>query len=541
MRHRTCLAIQAAKAWALSYRYKGGFPLLIPPISAAYPGEPLHAQVYRTLKEELLGGRIAPGGRLPSIRQLAQHLGISRNPVEAAYDQLAAEGYIASRPKSGYYAADLELLEDIVREAPPAPTDSSGTELTVQPPHASSEAPGLERPGQAASLSNAAGLMHRGTPAPDRIRFDMDGTDTASFPFPLWRKLTMEVLQPANLGLLGYGDRRGEPKLRELTAAYLRQTRGVRCTSEQLILTSGTQQSMLLIASLLRGTHREWAVEGAMDPRIAALLRQQGIGLHGLPLEEDGFPADRLDPAKHRAAYVTPSHQFPYGMVLPAAKRLKLLQWAEASGGYLIEDDYDSDFRFEGRPVPALQGMDSTGRVVYLGTFSRSLSPAFRLSYCILPPELLGRFHRELPWYESSASRLTQKTMELFMERGGFERHVRRMKQLYRHKRAVLLEAITRHMGGCSRVSGTASGLHVLLRLDTPLLEEDLRQRAAALGVDVRAVSSFQLEGVQAEHPCGNFSTEAESESAGFLLGFGSLTPGQIEEGVRRLALAWFG
>ncbi|MCZ8524041.1 MULTISPECIES: MocR-like pyridoxine biosynthesis transcription factor PdxR [Paenibacillus] len=504
---------------------EGGIPLLVTLSLAAHSEEPLYIQLYQALKEEILSGRAAPGAKLPSIRQLAQHLGLSRNPVEAAYDQLAGEGYIVSRPKSGYYTADLELLDESGLLLSPAKTPQSTQTAPKKASGISDSVPASPRPDR------------RDPSASPPIRFDIEGMDAEHFPFPLWRKLTMEVLQPASRELLGYGDRRGEPGLRELISAYLRQTRGVRCRPDQVILTSGTQQSMLLVSLLLRGTHPDLAVEAAMDPRIAALLRQQGFRLHPVPLEDDGFSVDLLTAKQHRAVYLTPSHQFPYGMVLPAAKRLKLLQWAAARGGYIIEDDYDCEFRFEGRPVPALQGMDNAGRVVYLGTFSKSLSPAFRLSYCVLPPELLGRYETELAWHESSASRLTQKTMELFMQRGLFERHIRRMRQHYRHKRALLLEAVARHMGGQVHLSGSTSGLHVLLAVDSSLPEQVLQRRAADAGVEVRTVSSYHMREA-GEVLAG--SAGGAPETAYVLLGFGGLPEEMIEEGIRRMAAAWF-
>ncbi|QYR21988.1 PLP-dependent aminotransferase family protein [Paenibacillus sp. sptzw28] len=467
-------------------------------------------QIYHFFKEEMLCGRVPANAKLPSIRQLAQHLGVSRNPVETAYAQLVAEGYVINRAKSGYFAAALEQLASAHSKQPATRIVDGETEEHT------------------ALLSRAA----KDIPGGDNIAFEYDQTDTERFPLAVWRRMTLRVLEPTARNLLDYGERKGERRLREQITSYLRQNRGVVCDPEQVIITAGTQQAAILLSALLKDEHRLLAVEAAMHPGLYRLFQHQRLNPIAIPLEADGISVETITANRSiRTVYVTPSHQFPYGIILPAAKRLQLLQWADASDSIIIEDDYDSDFLYEGRPVPALQGLDQTGRVVYMGTFSKALAPAIRLSFIILPPSLLQKYDREFTFYDQTASRLTQKAMELFMEEGHFARHVRRMRKVYRTKRETLLEAVDNYLGGRATISGAASGLHVILETDSVLPSSILVTRAGEQGVRLRPISDYHIDGEASP----GFPADPRAR---FVLGFGGLSEHNIVEGIRRIAQA---
>ncbi|MGO4369340.1 PLP-dependent aminotransferase family protein [Paenibacillus sp. MCAF20] len=478
--------------------------MLIPPQWSDTSSEPIYVRIYRFYKENILTGSLSPNSRLPSIRALAQHLGISRNPVETAYAHLVAEGYIVNKAKSGYYSAVIEQLTT-------AENGKFTRSLPITPP------------------------VRLATPAVD-IDFSHDKMSTEHFPLPLWKKMTLNILRSTDLNLFNYGDNKGEPKLRSLISEYLRQNRGVVCEPRQVIITSGTQQSVYILSSLLRNKEGAIGVEAAMHPGIYYMFKQLLNPVH-LPLDRDGLScseATSSDSIPLKSIYVTPSHQFPYGMVLPAAKRIQLLNWAIHTDGYIIEDDYDNEFLYEGSPLPALQGMDNNGRVIYLGTFSKALAPAIRLSYLILPQTLLEHFDSEYVHYDQTASRLTQKTMELFMEQGHLGRHVRRMRKLYRDKRDQLIRAIHAAFGNHANVLGSASGLHLILAFHSTYSTEQLVQLAESQGIRVYPVSYYHVAGRNV------FTAASETTTASqFVLGYGGLTAEQITLGVEKLAEVW--
>lgn len=476
--------------------------MLIPPQLEGPANEPAYLRIYRYFKERILNGQIASNTKMPSIRSLSQHLGISRNPVETAYSHLVAEGYIVNKARSGYYSAAIEQLD----------TD------------------GLARPASnGISDAPAADRLAPNDDSDDVIDFSYDSMDMDHFPHTLWKKMTLQILRTTDMNLFSYGDHKGEMRLRSLICKYLRQNRGVQCEPSQIIITSGTQQSVFILSSLLRGDYSPIGVEAAMHPGIYRIFKQQQLQPVPLALDIDGLSCEALSGLK--AVYVTPSHQFPYGMILPAAKRIKLLQWASRSNGYIIEDDYDSEFLYEGRPLPALQGLDNEGRVVYLGTFSKALAPALRLSYVVLPPALLAQFEREYADYDQTASRLSQKTMELFMEQGHLERHIRRMRKVYKEKRTVLMEAVRDSFGAEASVIGSASGLHIILQLAYCRDAAGLAQAARQIGVAISPVSNYEIAG-------RNAFPFTDPGAAYFVAGYGGLSAKQIRLGIRRLAEA---
>lgn len=465
-----------------------------------HSGEALYLQLYRSIREDMLQGRIPAGTRLPSIRRLCRRLSLSRTPVALAYDQLQAEGYVISKPRSGLFAAELPQAWTL-RPA-----------LDTQSPVPPQEA-------EAADDAEASPL----------VDFSFTAVDLKAFPAVRWRRYLTRSLQAEANPLLLYGDLQGDPGLREQLSSYLYQTRGVRCQPEQIVVGAGTYHSLDLVLQLLEGEVSILASEESVNTGIKALFRRFGYAGSScvpLPLEPDGVALSSLTASSAQAVYLTPSHQFPYGMILSAAKRLQLLQWAESCNGYLIENDYDGEFRYGGAPVPSLQGMDRSGRVIYLGTFSRGLTPSFRLSYLVLPPELMNRFKRQEHSYDQLASPIFQETLRLFMESGELERHMRRMRVLYEHKHAILLGALHSSFGDRLVVIGAGSGLHVLVKLTSGGEEADMIRKAARCGVKVYPVSAYAL----AAH---------KKAEGSVLLGFGGLDTEAIRTGVRLLAQAW--
>ncbi len=470
----------------------------ITPVLDPNAGEALYLQIYKYILEEIRKGTIPPHTRLPSIRKLAQYLNISRNPIETAYQQLIAEGYIESRPRSGLYTMELE--ERFNPPKPPALTDTSPINRRY----------------------------HAAAGEPIRYDFGYGRVDLDQFPFAVWRKLMNRCFLPENRHIFLYGDLQGEPELRREIAKYLHQARGVSCRPEQIVIGAGTYHSMDLLCQLLKPHTHLIAVEEAVNDGIQSLFRQHGFPFKPVSLEKDGIRVQELYESPVQAVYVTPSHQFPYGMVMSIAKRLKLLKWAEEQNGLIIENDYDGEFRYRGKPIPALQGLDSSGRVVYLGTFSRALTPAFRISFLVLPPLLLERFRQHVHSYDQLASPIHQKTLQLFMQSGHFERHVRKMRNHYQKKHAALLGAVETSMGNRVRVIGESSGLHIVLEVRNGMEETELIRRGQTVGVQVYPTSIYRVD-----------SEKARSSSV--LLGFGGMSAEEIVRGIERLSEAWFG
>lgn len=448
--------------------------------------EPLYSQLYHWIKKEIEESRFVPGMKMPSIRQLTVHLKVSRNTIEAAYQQLQSEGYLESIPKSGIWVASIEqpLLHPSAAERPAI--------AACQPP---------------------SGTM---------VDFEYGNVDVEKFPMKQWKKCLSDVLDQENDWMFQYTENQGELVLRREIANYLLQSRGVRSTPEQIIITAGTQASIALICQLLALRELTVAMEEPGYSGVRSVFEDQGCHIEPIALEKDGLSVEQLQSSVAQAVYVTPSHQFPVGMVLSISKRLKLLKWAYQTGGYIIEDDYDGEFRYQGQPIPSLKSLDEEERVIYLGTFSKSFLPSCRLSYIVLPPSLLVEYSSKFAAYSQSASPIIQRAMARFMQTGEFERHIRRMRKMYQRKHQALLRCIQHVMGTGVTIVGERSGLHILLRL-SGITASELIEKAGQKGVKVYAPVRFW------------HSPPPESNSY-IMLGFGGLTVEAIETGIRMLA-----
>ncbi|WP_078380728.1 MocR-like pyridoxine biosynthesis transcription factor PdxR [Sutcliffiella halmapala] len=453
--------------------------------------EPLYYQLYQYIKKEIQTGKIAKDTRLPSIRTLASHLKISKNTVEIAYQQLIAEGYIQSKAKSGYYVLEMET--------------NFSSQIKQQPSNHLEQAFIEEE-----SIYD----------------FRQGQVDLTHFPFSIWRKLTNQCLSPEYRNNFLYGHQQGEPELRKEIANYLYQSRGVLCTPHQIILGAGIQQLLTLFCQIT-GNKEPIAIENPGYDGARMVFGNFGITIYPIELEHDGINVEQLKKSKAKFVYLTPSHQFPCGMILPYSKRIELLNWADSNSSYIIEDDYDGEFRYIGKPIPALQGLDRNEKVIYLGTFSKSLLPAIRMSYMVLPTKLINTFKTNFPLYEQPVSKLHQKTMQLFMENGHWERHIRKMRNIYTKKHSLLISSIKKIMKDRVQVIGAHSGLHILLEVHNGMNEVELIQAAKNKSVKVYPTSRFWMNAHKQTYPL-------------IQIGFGGVSEELIYDGIIRLNEAWF-
>lgn len=445
---------------------------------------PLYDQLYRHIAGAIQSGALAPGAKLPSKRRLCALAGVSMSTVETAYSLLAAEGYVLSKPRSGYVCAHLLLPAS----AAPAPVP---------------EAPqGPDPPRWAYDCSTSA-------------------VDVSAFPFSSWARITKEAVYE-NPGLLQRGHPQGDWPLRAALAQLLAQYRGVRCSPEQVVVGAGADYLLSLLLQLLP-EHRSLALEDPGYPAAYAAAALHGREPVPIPVDGQGMDRDALERSGAGLAYVTPSHQFPLGVTMPAGRRSQLLHWAASGPGrFLIEDDYDSEFRWSSRPIPALQGLDRAGRVVYMGTFSRSIAPAIRVAYMILPPALLERYRRTFSHGACAVSRFEQESLRRFLAQGLYGRHLRRTGNLYRRKCALFTEALEAIPG--VSITGAEAGLHFLLTLPR-FSEEELVARAADQSVRV--------------HPLSRYCHAVPPLPSTVVLGFAGLSEDQLAQAAERLRAAW--
>ncbi|MFW5941873.1 MAG: PLP-dependent aminotransferase family protein [Chloroflexota bacterium] len=475
---------------------------------------PLYRQLYNGLRQAILEGQLAPGARLPSSRDLADLLGVSRNTVLGAFDQLLAEGYLKTRVGSGTYVT--ERLPEAYVQA-----------YRRRPERAGREGAADSRSKRSLSQRGRAFAAHfrGGAGAEIRPLFAINRPDLDAFPFDVWSRLAARCLKELPRSRFGYG--RGEGGLRRLQeaiAGYLRAARAARCEPEQIFVVAGSQQALFLAAQVLLdrgdaawlenpGYRGAWAALACAD----AQLLPAPVDGEGLNVEQ----AQRVGEA--RLAYVTPSHQFPLGYTMSLARRTQLLQWAEANDAWIIEDDYDSEFRYSGAPLGSLQGLDVNQRVIYVGTFSKVLFPGLRLGYLIVPPDLIGAFTVARGAMTLSPPVLAQAVLARFMEEGHFARHIRRTRTRYGRRCQALVTAIEESAAGALQSGPSEAGLHLTAWLPPGTDEQAVREAAAARDVTVTPLSAFCLEPLA---------------RPGLVLGFGSAPVDDIRGGVQRLAQA---
>ncbi len=470
----------------------------------------LHRQVYDAIRSAILNGHLRPGDRLPATRTLAGLLELSRATVAEAYDQLQAEGYLRARRGSGTYVAS-NLPEEALQVA------ASNARGSARP----HRTPRLSDWGHRIMAEEYRVLERPVEPTTFRYDFRPHRIAQDSFPWDAWRASVDRALSLDRARLLSYPPSAGHPALLHEIGAHVAKYRAVRCAPEQIVVVNGSQQGLNLLSQLVLNAGDRVAVEDPGYPVARLALEARGVQVTRVPVDEDGMIVDLFaSSGAHRLVHVTPSHQDPTGATLSLGRRLALLEAAERMECLVVEDDYDSEFRYEGRPVESLQGLDRNGLVVYAGTFSKSVLPGLRIGFLILPPHLVAPFVAAKSIWDSGAPILEQAALAAFMRSGEFERHIRRVRRLYRERRDALISTLSRVFGERVSVGKRHGGLNVLVSLDVPVSDVELARRAGAAGIGLRAASPYYARPPQIPT---------------FLLGFGALPEAEVEAGIQLL------
>lgn len=455
---------------------------------------PLYEQLYRAIRHDIISGTLYGGEKLPSKRQLAAHLKVSQITVETAYGQLLAEGYISSKPRSGYFVEQMEQNpRQIVPDRPPATSGTSSAPLPCW-----------------------------------RYDFKTNIVDTACFPFSTWAKLLRGELTARASTLLEAAPPQGVPVLREEICKYLYAFRGIEISPDQVIIGAGSEYLLTLVIQLL-GRERTYSLENPGYPKLDQIFRAGGACVAPIGLDESGLSLDQLSGTQASVVYLTPSHHFPLGVVMPAARRMALLRWAvETEDRYIIEDDYDSEFRYASRPIPAMKELDHEDRVIYLNTFAKSLAPSLRIGYMVLPRRLLPAYRERFGFYSSTVPSFEQYTLARFLQTGSFERHINRIRNLYKARRDTLLAALRNsRLSPFIQVSGAEAGLHILLQICNGMSEQSLIDAAAQAGVRVYGLSGYYIARQEACPP------------ATVILGYAGIASEALPHAVTCLEQAW--
>lgn len=413
---------------------------------------PLYEQLYLHIRQAIVDDTLTTGTKLPSKRKLGEFLDVSQTTVELAYAQLLAEGYIESLPRKGFYVLPQEEL--YVRRG----------SSVIEP-----------------------------LPVKKTYEFDLypSQIDTTAFPFERWRRHLKQVVSEEHHDLLSLGSVQGDFVLRQEIATYLYHSRGVHCSPEQIVVGSGTEQLLPQLLELLPDT-TTFGIEDPGYPLTRQLFAHQRRTFIPIPVDESGVRVDVVEQAAIDALYVTPAHQFPTGTILSVSRRQRLLNWASEQQTYVIEDDYDSEFRYSGKPIPSLQSMDQNERVVYLSTFSKSLMPSLRIGYMVLPPPLLNRYRERYRHFTCSVPRFEQHTLAEFMATGDFEKHLNRMRKTYRRKLEIIIAAFKPYEPIVS-ITGASAGLHVVLSVQTTKSSEELKRLAEAASIRINAMTDYRI------------------------------------------------
>ncbi len=464
---------------------------------------PLQRQLYNEIRGLILNGRLPSGSRLPATRLLATDLAVSRNTVTGAFDQLLAEGYLQGRVGSGTYVADT-VPEELLRVRGARPDGAP----------AGKPAPPLSERGRA--LANIPVSLTRGMGSAQAFRSGVPALD--QFPRELWARLAARLIRHAPSAILTYGDPAGYRPLRQALTEYVRTARGVRCSAEQIIVTAGSQQALDLAARVLLDPGDTAWVEDPGYLGARGALRAAGIRCAPIPVDSEGIDIERGEERapEARLACVTPSHQYPLGIAMPAARRMRLLEWARRRGAWIVEDDFDSEFRYAGRPVAALQGLDTAGRVIYTGSFSKVLFPAIRLGYLIVPEPLVDAFGAARALADRHSAGIEQVLATEFLAEGHFARHVRRMRMLYAERQQALVAAAGRELAGVLEVAPAEAGIHLVGWAAEQADDQVMAERARAAGVITAPVSALCGGSARASWtPVGICVCESAADSGG--------------------------
>ena len=459
--------------------------------------KPIYYQLYEYIKKEIINGNIKGNTKLPSLRKLSDHLHLSKNTIESAYQQLYAEGYIESIPKSGYRVVDInsslcKLAQSFSSEVvePEELNDSKKYKYDLAPRY----------------------------------------TDKACFNLAAWKRISNSVMNEEFESLLSYGDPQGEYDLREEIAKYIYEHRGVHCHPKQIIVGAGTQYCLSLLCQMLRSTHHSMYMEDPGSNWIRFIFERHEFHIEPIAVHNNGLNISQLEENKSNIVFVTPSHQFPKGVVMSASNRLQLLNWAQNNKGIIIEDDYDSEMRFSGRPIPSLKSLDKNDSVIFLGSFSKIFLPSIRIGYMVLPQWLLKLYLEKYRMYEQTASRLNQKALARFMKEGYWQSHIRKVRRHYQNKYNTITKAINAYMKDKVNLISSSAGLRVILEIKTSLTEGDMVDIAKNAGINISPVSQYYMLP----------NTYKEDGKIKVMLSYKGIPIEDIEPAVKALNDAWF-
>ena len=452
---------------------------------------PLYQQIEEYLKQEIQEGRLVAGMRLPSSRALSANLLVSRSTIETAYDQLVAEGYIEPVAYKGYYVCEIEGIYFQKAEY----TKQNNPEKTE--------------------------IKQRRKLQKYRYDFALNGIAPESFPTHTWKQLAKQVLSDSTEEIFAQGNPYGEDSFREAIAEYLYHARGVKCEKSQILVGAGNDYLLMVLATLFE-CNKKVAMENPTYLSAWYDLKHTGCSMCTVKSDEMGICIEELEKTGADVVYVMPSHQFPMGTVMPLKRRMELLRWADENQTYIIEDDYDSEFRYKGKPIPALQGFDKNERVIYIGTFSKSIAPSIRISYMALPKKLMRYYQSRYP-FAVTISKADQKIVELFLRNGHYERHLNRMRRLYKSKHDWILRWVKEEMSEICSCFGEHAGIHLLLRFHNGISEDEAVERAKSAGIRVYGLSEF-------------FVQEKKETEAVVLIGYATLTEEEIKEALQILS-----
>lgn len=449
---------------------------------------PLYEQIYEHVKKEIQSGKISSGEKLPSTRALSKHLEISRSTVELAYEQLLSEGYVETQPCRGYFVSELEGVYQM----------------------------------KSIQKNEVEKVEEEKNPLYD---FTPNGVDLNSFPYSVWRKLSKECLLDDRAEVFRLGHPQGEYELRRAICNYIHQARGVNCQPEQIIVGAGNDYLLMLLTTIIGQNHKV-ALENPSYKQAYRLFKNLAYEVCTVDMDEKGMDIQKLKESKANIAFVMPSHQYPLGIVMPVQRRMNLLSWAdEEEGRFIIEDDYDSEFRYKGKPIPALQGYDHNDKVIYMGTFSKSIAPSIRMSYMVLPETLLKKYRQRSGFLSSTVSKVDQMILQKFIEEGYYERHLNKTRALYKSRHDTLLGCLKSMQDRC-KISGENAGVHLLLDFQGRFSEKELIKRAEKEGIRVYGLSEY-------------YTRENEDKSGTILLGYANMSEEKIKSAVDILDKIW--
>jgi len=453
--------------------------------------EPMYAQIYDYIKTDIKDGNLPCHSKLPSTRALAKHLDISRSTAQMAYDQLMSEGYIDSLPCKGYFVSQMDGLYHLV--------------------------------------ASHKEKLHFEESKPEDYRYDFSarGIELDSFPFNAWRKISKNVLIDDNKELFNIGNPQGEYEFRITICEYLHQSRGANCQPEQIIIGAGNEYLLMLINQLINKS-AIIAMENPTYNQAYRTFKSLERKVTAVNMDKNGMSIEQLNRSNASIAYVMPSHQFPLGIIMPINRRAELLNWANRdSDRYIIEDDYDSEFRYKGKPIPALQGSDLNHKVIYLGTFSKAIAPAIRMSYMVLPYPLLEVYNQKCKFFASTVSRIDQTVVNSFIQEGYYERHLNKMRSLYKNRHDILMNEL-KSFENAFTIAGDNAGIHILLTAKFKTTEQHLIASAKSSGIKVYPLST---------HFITNDTNQAFDPTV--IIGYANITNADIIAGLRILKQAW--